>query len=427
MDRANNTAATETIFALSSGAPPAAIGIIRISGPLAGAVGSAVGGGLPEPRRASLRALRNRAGDILDHALLLWFPGPATVTGEDLCELHIHGGRATIDAVFAELRAQGCRMAAPGEFTRRALFNGRMDLSEVEGLADLLAAETESQRREALRRADGALSRKLGGWRDALTIIAARIEAAIDYDGEDDVIAATDGIDIEIAGIGREIEAALAVAPAERLREGIKVTIIGPPNAGKSTLFNALVGREAAIVSDIAGTTRDLIEHSVAIAGVPFVFVDTAGIRDTIDPVERIGVARARHARALTDIILDLAGDAEDERSIAIAAMADILPARAGALPVSAVTGEGVAALQLRLCALARSMLPAETEVALDRRYRDMLIAVGGELAQARSAPDMLLMAEHVRIALAQFDGILGGDAVEDMLDALFGRFCLGK
>jgi tRNA modification GTPase len=180
-------------------------------------------------------------------------------------------------------------------------------------------------------------------------------------------------------------------------------------------------------VSDIAGTTRDTIERPVAIAGVPFLFVDTAGIRDAIDPIERIGVERAHHARALADIIIDLADDAADGRTIAVSTMVDITTPRPGTMAVSAVSGEGVDRLQLRLCEIARSMLPAETEVALDRRYRDALVAVGEELVLARSAPETLLVAEHIRIALGQFDAILGGDGVEDMLDALFGRFCLGK
>ncbi len=423
----NAPALRDTIYALSSGLPPAAIAIIRISGPEAGPTLDALAGARPRQRQASLRHLRDRAGELLDHALLLWFPGPATATGEDLAELHLHGGRAVVDAVLATLTDHGLRLAEPGEFTRRALLNGRLDLSEVEGLADLLAAETEGQRKEALRRADGMLSRKLDGWAERLVAIAARIEAEIDYDGEVDVD--EDVTAAAIAALRSEVDAALAVPPAERLREGLRVAIVGPPNAGKSTLFNALVGRDAAIVSDIPGTTRDAIERPLSIKGMPFLLIDTAGLRETSDPIERIGVERAHGQRALADIVIDLTGEVgEGEQPvISVATKSDIVEPRAGSLAVSALTGEGLTALHHRIAEIGSRLLPGEGEVALDRRYRERLYDVGAELTTAGTIDDPLLRAEHIRRARELIDGLTGNAGIEDMLDALFGRFCLGK
>jgi tRNA modification GTPase len=415
----------DTIFALSSGALPSAIAIVRISGPDARGVLEHLAGGIPDPGRATLRTLRDR-GDILDQAMVLWFPAPRTVTGEDLVELHLHGSRAVVEACFAALGRLGFRMAEPGEFTRRALFNGKMDLSAVEGLADLLAAETDSQRRDAIRRQRGAIPRKLAEWRGRLIDIAAGVEAAIDYDGEEETAGAADG-DRRLDDILREIDRALSIAPAERLRDGIRVAIVGPPNAGKSTLLNALAGRDAAIVSDIAGTTRDAIECPVAIDGIPFVLVDTAGLRDAIDPIEAMGIARAQDERKLAQIRIDLDADRDDDRTIAISAKSDIAVPRPETLAISVRTGSGLAALQDRLCRMARSMLPAGDEVAFDRRYRQALFLIRDDVAAAMEASEPLLVAEHLRLAIRELDHVLGGEGVEDMLDALFGRFCLGK
>lgn len=414
----------DTIFALSSGAPPAAIAVVRISGPEAGATLDMLAGKRPPPRRASLGALRTGAGDMLDHALMLWFPGPATATGEDLAELHLHGGRAIVSAVLKHLAALGLRSAEPGEFTRRALLNGRLDLSEVEGLADLLAAETEAQRREAITRSSGMLARRLDDWGRVLIIIAARIEAAIDYDGELEDLAP---VVPDIAALLTEIGRALDNPPAERLRDGLRVVISGPPNAGKSSLFNAILGTDAAIVSPIEGTTRDALERFVAIDGLPFLLIDTAGDRDAVDPIERIGVDRARQARAGADIILDLTAAASRETVIAISAKADLGDVRPGTLPVSAATGDGIAALLAAIADLGRTLLPREGEMALDRRYRDGLWAVQAELERAAAEEDSLIVAEHIRLAREGLDRLTGRAGIDDMLDALFGRFCLGK
>jgi len=416
----------DTIYALSSGRPPAAIGIIRISGPRAGDALARLAGALPEPRQAVLRLLRDENGAALDRALALWFPGPGSATGEDLAELHVHGGRAVIEAVLAALGRAGLRLAEPGEFTRRALFNGRIDLAETEGLGDLLAAETESQRREALARANGALSRKLEGWTRALLDLAARIEAAIDYDDEMGT-AADAGAGEAARALAAEIGRALAVPPAERLRDGLRVVIAGPPNAGKSSLFNALIGSEAAIVSAVAGTTRDAIERPIALKGVPIVLVDTAGLRESGGAIERIGVRRAIEQQALADIVIQLGPASGSGKEILISAKADRVRPEAGRIATSAVTGEGLTELVERIVVAARTLLPGEGEVALDRRYREALAKVRNDLDSAAASADMVLAAEHVRHARAAIDALTGRAGVEDMLDALFGRFCLGK
>ncbi|MBA2935506.1 tRNA uridine-5-carboxymethylaminomethyl(34) synthesis GTPase MnmE [Sphingomonas sp. CGMCC 1.13654] len=411
---------------MSSGALPSAIAIVRISGPRARDALDHLAGAVPEVGCAALRTLRHD-GEILDQAMLLWFAGPRTVTGEDVAEIHLHGSRAVVDACFAALQSLGLRMADPGEFTRRALFNGKMDLSAVEGLADLLAAETESQRRDAIRRQRGFIPQRLHEWRSRLTHVAAAIEAAIDYDGEEEV----GGDPVYVIGgirtLLREIERVLALAPAERLREGIRVAIIGPPNAGKSTLFNQLIGRDAAIVSDIAGTTRDVIECPIAIDGIPFLLVDTAGLRTTADPIEKIGVGKARDEAELADILVDLAADRDSERCVAVSAKADVTDARPGTLAVSVHKDTGIVQLQERLVEMAAAMIPLQGEVAFDRRYRQALAAVRNDLSVAVGTTDPLLVAEHIRLAIRELDRVLGGDGVEDMLDALFGRFCLGK
>jgi len=428
-----------TIYALSSGAPPAALAIIRISGPDAGVALTALAGKLPEPRRASLRSLRDPAStDILDRALVLWFPGPDTATGEDLAELHLHGGRAVVRAVEAALaRIEGLRLAEPGEFTRRAFLNGRMDLAEAEGLSDLLFAETEAQRVAAIRMASGHLSRQVEAWRREVLRLSALVEAELDFSDEDDVPEhAVDAVGEGIGALAGEIDLALARPRSERLRDGIRVVLAGPPNAGKSTLLNALLQREAAIVSDIAGTTRDVIEAPVALGGIPFVLTDTAGLRDEgAEEIESIGIARAQDAIAAADIVLWLGAEGEGPSHPAlweIEAQIDrtVVPRETKQVArhrLSAKTGQGLDVLVADMVATAQTLLPASNEVALNARQHRLLGECAFALHGAEAQTDLLLRAEGLRLARHALDQLLGRTHVEDMLDALFGAFCIGK
>ena len=422
---------TDTIFALSSGAPPAAIAVVRISGPAAGDALAALAGRRPEPRRATLATLRE-GEEVLDQALVLFFAAPRSETGEDVAELQLHGGRSVVAAVLAALgRMEGLRPAEPGEFTRRAFENGRIDLSGAEGLADLLFSETQSQRRAALALAGGALGRQVDRWQARLLASAARIEAALDFSDEDDVggDAAVDLTDL--AALRAEIETWLRRPPAERLRDGLRVVIAGPPNSGKSSLLNAIVGREAAITSDIAGTTRDLVEAPAAIGGSPFLLIDTAGLRDSDDRIEAIGVQRARDSLAAADLVLWL-GPPEAcpgrERSIVVHAKADILPSSPGAdVAVSSRTSAGMDELIRVLSERAKRLLPPEGEVALNARHRQAVAEAAEWLEEAQAAEDLLVTAEALRQSRSALDRVTGRAGVEQMLDALFGQFCVGK
>lgn len=420
----------DTIFALSSGAPPAAIAVVRISGPLADAALEAMAGGLPEPRRATLARVRS-GGEEVDRALALRFPGPESATGEDVAELHLHGGRAVVAAVLDALRRlEGLREAEPGEFTRRAFLNGRIDLAEAEGLADLLSAETEAQRRAAQALAGGALSRQVEAWRERILGLAAELEAALDFADEDDV---GEGLSPDwrarAAGAAGELGRAVAAPSAERLRDGVRVAIAGPPNVGKSSLLNALVQREAAITSELAGTTRDLIEAPVSIAGLPFLLIDTAGLRASDDAIENVGVDRARSAIATADLVLWLGSPAEAPRqAVRVHSKADLAPASLDAdVAVSALTGDGLDALAELLVARARAVLPREGEVALNTRHRALLLECRDALSEAAGGEDPLISSEALRRARVALDRVTGRAGVEDMLDGLFGRFCIGK
>ncbi len=426
-----------TIFALSSGAPPAGIGVIRLSGPGAGAALTALAGRLPEPRRASLARLRDADGALLDEALVLWFPGPNTATGEDLAELHCHGGRAVIAAVEAALAAlPDTRRAEPGEFTRRAFANGRIDLAEAEGLGDLLSAETELQRAAALANAGGALSRQVERWRDEVLRLSAEVEAALDFSDEEDAADLEKCSTWNILPLASELREWLARPRSERLGEGVRIVLAGPPNAGKSTLFNALIESEAAITSPIAGTTRDVIERSVAIAGVPFTFVDTAGLREvedgsSVDQIEAIGIDRAKTELARADVVLWLGaegdGPADAWEIAAQADRADFVTKRAARFTLSAATGAGVAELKHALVDAARAALPKPGEAALNARQHARLSEAAEALEAAQALRDPLLVAEELRRARLAFDRLIGRATTEDMLDALFGRFCIGK
>lgn len=426
--------------------PPAAIGVVRISGPAAGAALKALAGRLPTPRHASLAALKDVDGAPLDNALILWFPGPATATGEDLAELHLHGGRAVVAAVKAALGAMpGVRPAVAGEFTRRAFDNGRIDLAEAEGLADLLAAETESQRVQALGMASGHVSRAVERWQDALLTLMAGAEAELNFADEDDVETGEAVARRLIAGMGAlsgELGEWLARPAAEVIAGGLSVVIAGPPNAGKSTLINALAQRELAIVSPVAGTTRDVIETPLALDGIAMRFSDTAGLRaESADDIEMIGIDRAKAAVEAADIMLWLGPPKEapdHPRTVLVAAQADRWRGDAAAeaeaahcdLILSAATGEGMDKLHKYIVEMARTLLPREGEAALRRRQRAALAEAQGWLtieAGSIEARDLILLAERLRLAGGALDRITGRAGVEDMLDTLFGRFCIGK
>jgi tRNA modification GTPase len=421
---------TDTIFALSSGAPPAAIAVVRISGPDAHAVVERLAGALPEPRVLALRAIRSAEGRLLDRGLVAMFPGDGSVTGEPLAELHLHGGRATVDAVLRALEGLGSRPARAGEFTMRAFRNGRMDLVEVESLSDLLRAETEAQRRAAL--AEQGLSREVERWRQDVLILSALAEAALDQSDEDDVPPDRSQIDALATGLCGEIGTLLGRPGAERLFDGVRVVFAGPPNSGKSTLINVLAQREVAITSPVPGTTRDVIEAPVKLGGVAFVLTDLAGLRtETDDAIEREGIARAWTRIDTADLIvwMDEATNPPPGREvIRIHPRAD-QPGRdtSGLLRVSAVTGEGIAELIELLVRRARGLLPHEGEVALTRRQREHLARCHLSLIAFRREPDELIAAEQLRQARRALDELTGRAGTEEMLDALFGTFCIGK
>jgi tRNA modification GTPase len=433
-DEAEDVNWDDTIFALSSGSPPAAVAIVRISGPGAERALEQLAGRLPEPRRATLASLA-MDGQKLDEAIVLRFPGPASVTGEDVAELHLHGGRAVVASVIEALEAMdGLRAAEPGEFTRRAFEHGRIDLAEAEGLADLLAAETQSQRRAALAIAGGAVSRMVAGWQERVLGLAAGLEAAIDFSDEGEVgESLPPGWRDSLAELVGDMKEVLARPPAERLRDGVRIVFAGPPNAGKSSLFNRLAGREAAITSAEPGTTRDVVEAPTSIGGIPFLLIDTAGLRETVgDEVESIGVARAEANIESADLILWLGPPSScpvPSRAILIASKADQrrAPVDGVDLNLSARTGENVDALTAMLVERAKTLLPAEGETAINARHRRILIAALHHLEGLKAESDFVILAEALRLARAELDRITGKSGVEHMLDALFGRFCIGK
>ncbi len=423
----------DTIFALSSGRPPAAIAVIRISGMQAHHAAERICGTLPPARTATVRELREEAsGDLLDQALVLRFDGPASATGEDSVEFHCHGGRAVTDAVLAALAAiHGLRLAQPGEFTRRAFEKGRVDLTEVEGLADLLEAETESQRKAALLLADGGLRLEIEQWQERLLGLSAQAERAIDYD-EDDA-----RLDPKLVHgcreLAEELQSWVERPRAEPLKDGIRVVVAGPPNAGKSSLINAVAGTDKAIVTEVPGTTRDLIEVPLAIGGIAMVLTDTAGLRETEDQVEAIGIALAERSLQLADILLWLGEPEtapEHPRLIYVHAKADLAARGEGpqeSVPVSTVTGTGLKPLLEDIVAKSKVLLPAEGTLALNRRQALHLAEARESLDAAASAADLVIIAEQLRLARASFDRLTGRAGVEPLLDALFSRFCLGK
>ncbi len=428
----------DTIFAVSSGAPPAAIAVLRLTGDRAFDAAELLAGTLPEPRRAGLRALRHPSdGELLDRALVLTFPGPRSASGEDLVELHLHGGRAVVRAVEAALGGiEGLRPAEPGEFTRRALLNGRLDLSEAEGLGDLLMAETEAQRRMATRSAEGWVRRQIEQWSERLLPLAAQVEAQLDHSDEEDVAGSAQSLEqihMAVAALARDIAEVTARPPTERLRDGLRVVLAGPPNAGKSTLLNAMAARDAAIVSAIAGTTRDRIEAPIVRNGTAWLLIDTAGLAGaTLDPIEAIGIDRARAALEEADILLWLGDDSPPPHrtTLWLKARAD-LPGRTDPggrdVSLSAVTGAGIDELWSRLDAIAVELLPPVDLMAFNARQRTLAIRAQRALEDAAVQRDLLLLAEELGTARRAFDAVTGKADVEAMLDTLFSRFCIGK
>ena len=432
-------AANDTIFALSSGGPPTAIAVLRISGPdISSVIIPGLGLGSLEPRRASLRTIRDRlTGEPLDQAITLFFPAQGSVTGEPLLELHCHGGRAVIRAVENALsQFPNVRRAEPGEFTRRAFDNGVMNLAEIEGLGDLLAAETELQRRSAHAMMRGGFSSAIAEWENAALAIAASIEAQIDFADEGDVVAQNDtlGVSSALTSLVASIDAVLARPPAQRLKDGVRVVIAGPPNSGKSSLFNNLVEREAAIVTPLAGTTRDLLEAPVAFNGIPLLVIDSAGLRETTpDMIEAVGIEKAKDVAQKADILLWL-GDSDSAvegaaHIIQIASKSDLghLQREDKRLAISTVTGEGLNDLRQAIHALARGLLPSAGQFLLSDRQMTVLARSRAAFAAAMESQDDILKAENIRIGLSAFGELTGRHATEAMLDAMFSRFCVGK
>jgi tRNA modification GTPase len=432
----------DTIFATASGHGRAAVCLIRISGERSRFILETMAGGVPAARRAVLRVLRGpETGEPLDQALVLWMPGPQSFTGEDQAELHIHGGVATRAAVLRALGSlEGCRPAEAGEFTRRAFVNGRMDLSRVEGLADLIDAETEAQRRQALLQLEGRLGDAAERWREEILQVLALLEACLDFSDEGDV---PEDLESEIAGrlarLRDDFARVLANRSGERLREGLTVVLAGPPNAGKSTLLNALARREVAIVSPIAGTTRDAIEVHCDLGGLPVVIVDTAGLRDSADAIEREGVARARARAGNADLVLWLVppeGEGGEppqaRRLLTVATKADLNRARGDAdLAVSAATGEGLPELISRLEREAEVLLGQGDAILTRERHRLALEQARDSVARALGLMlgqgPMELIAEEVRLGARSVGVITGRVDVEQVLDRLFSSFCIGK
>src|SRR3954447_1932346 len=438
----------QTIFALSSGRPPSALAVVRVSGPSASLVLTALAGKLPAPRQASRRLLHDGVGQPIDDSVVLWFPGPASATGEDVAEFHVHGGRAVLAALFTTISViPNMRAAEPGEFTRRAFENGKLDLTEAEGLDDLIHADTDRQRRQALRQLQGLLGNRARDWRERIIEASALIEAGIDFSDEGDVPAELMAPAVKaIKALHGEIAEVLAAqGHAERLREGLVVAIAGPPNVGKSTLINQLVRREVAIVSPHAGTTRDVIEVQLDLNGYPVTVIDTAGIRETDDPVEQEGVRRAKARAADADLVLWLLGpDAGAEAPSAATApiwavrnKIDLLDrisfVQVGAdrsFAISASRGDGLPELINALIEFAGEFFgTGEGALVTRARQRDLLHRAFDSLRRSLELVDEgeELAAEELRAAAYALGRLLGRVDVEDVLGAIFQKFCIGK
>lgn len=432
----------DTIYALASAPGRAGVAVLRVSGPKAVETLKTLTGGTGEPRRARLAAIRSGSA-LIDRGLTLWFPGPQSFTGEDAAEFHVHGGPAVIAALAAAFETLGLRQAGPGEFTRRAFEHGKMDLTEAEGLADLVDAETEAQRSQALRQMSGALKNLYETWRTQLLEITALVEAEIDFPDEGDVpdaLARSAGPRLD-ALIDKFSDHLNDAHRGERVREGLRIALIGPPNAGKSSLLNRLARRDAAIVTEIPGTTRDIVEVHLNLGGYPVIVADTAGLRDTADRIEaegvrraleraenadlRLGVVDVRDPAGLETVRARLSGD-----DLLVLNKSDLGASTAKGLHVSALTGEGVHALEARLARIAAARLGASDSPSLTRqRHRagieTGLAALKDARARLNDAPE--LSGEDLRLAARALEEITGRVDVEDVLGEIFGRFCIGK
>ncbi|WP_397398991.1 tRNA uridine-5-carboxymethylaminomethyl(34) synthesis GTPase MnmE [Phenylobacterium sp.] len=431
---------TDTIYAAATAAGRAAVAVVRLSGPGTGAAVRALAGRLPRPRFARLRTLRDASGGMIDRALLLWFPGPGSYTGEDAAEFHVHGGAAVIEALLTALDGQGLRLAGPGEFTRRAFENGKLDLAQAEGVADLIEAETAAQRVQALQQLGGRLSDVQARWTEALTQALAMLEAAVDFPDEE--------VPADVASRARPViealiaELDLAVADAgrgQRVREGFRIALLGAPNAGKSTLLNTLAGRDAAIVTATPGTTRDIIEAPMVLGGYKVIVADTAGLRDTDDLIEAEGVRRARAWGDEADLRIWLADGMDPEASFDQATPGDIC------LITKRDLGEGVADLRgepftvrspndvawlerVLTATVVEALSGSEPAAATRLRHRDLLTEAADRLRQALTQDENLeLAAEDVRLAARALDRITGRIDPEQVLGRIFSTFCIGK
>lgn len=447
----DHTATPDTIYALSSGAGRTALAVVRVSGPAAGAALDAIAAPRPKPRFAAFRKLRHPVtAEEFDHALVLWFPGPGSETGEDLCEFHVHGGRAVLAATFEALAAvPGCRPAIAGEFARRAFENGKLDLTTAEGIVDLIDAETDAQRRQALRQASGALAEVYEGWRRELIEAQALVEAAIDFSDEADIshLAETNGLAIA-ASLNLRIRRHLDDGRrGEIVREGFRIVLAGPPNVGKSSLMNTLARRDVAIVSDEPGTTRDVLEVRLDLGGYVAIVADTAGLREATGAVEQEGIRRARRRAEEADLIVWIAdattpgGEMPQDLSIhaprilRVLNKIDVVDRGRRDLAhydhaISARTGDGLPELVAALGAMVRGTIGSDESPAITQlRHRRQIEACLEALANVDAASEAgaELAAEQLRLAADALGRIIGRIDSEDVLDEVFARFCIGK
>ena len=438
----------DTIFALASGYGRAAVQIVRLSGQKTREIIQSGAEQLPAPRSAKLVTLKNQAGDSIDRGLLLWFPGPHSFTGEDCAEFQLHGGAAITDAIFRWLQSfEQCRLAAPGEFTRRAIENGKMSLVEAEGLIDLIDAETDIQRRQALDQTLGGLSSHIEQWRSQLLDVLMLVEALIDFSDEADVNPAIfSQIENRLNILQSELEAAIQkAARGEQIREGFRVLLAGAPNAGKSTLLNALAERDVAIVSAIPGTTRDVIEIKLDLKGYPVIILDTAGVHETVDIIEQEGIRRTLREADRADLILWLEPVENGlsrlpdefvsyvEKIIRVGTKADQSNAVSRNLNVSAVTGNGIDALldQIlnRLTQGSETILPERAVLTRARHRNEVETALASikDALTCTNSSNIEFIAEHIRLALKAIGRITQSVGSEEVLDRLFAGFCIGK